>query len=168
MESRPSDPHRLALDPSPPLRAQPRRPPGQRRGRAVEGQRGRGHQERPRVDQDLRHGQLNPKPGTQLLSSLLRKTPSPKLLLEKKARRYERENQTDPILGLFPRHSRRGKRATRVPYSMVKTLMNYTRRTILICPIFQGARAIHTTYTLHYYRTVFSSKNLMTLRIDQL
>lgn len=58
VEPRPANPHGAAVHPGPPVRPQPRRPPGQRRRRAVEGQRGRGHQERQGVDQDVRHGKL--------------------------------------------------------------------------------------------------------------
>lgn len=53
-----ADPHRAAVDPGVAVGAQPRRPAGQRRGRAVEGERDRGHPERQGVDAEVRHGQL--------------------------------------------------------------------------------------------------------------
>ena len=51
-----ADPHGAALDPGAAERAQPGRPAGQRRGRAVEVRRGGGDPERARLDAPLRRG----------------------------------------------------------------------------------------------------------------
>lgn len=62
VESCTADPHGAAVDPGSPVSAEPRRPAGQRRGRAVEGERERGDPEREGVDAEIRYGQLNSAP----------------------------------------------------------------------------------------------------------
>ena len=59
VEPRTADSHGASVHPGPPFCPQPRRPPGQRRSRIVEGERGRGHQERQGVDKVLRYGKLS-------------------------------------------------------------------------------------------------------------
>lgn len=59
VESRAADPYRAAFDPGVAVGAQPRRPTGQRRRRAVEGERDRGHPERQGLDAEIRYGELS-------------------------------------------------------------------------------------------------------------
>lgn len=59
VEPRTADPHGASVDPSAAVGAQPRRPAGQRRRRAVESERDRGDSERQGLDAEIRHGQLS-------------------------------------------------------------------------------------------------------------
>lgn len=62
VEPRAADPYGAAVHPGAAVGAEPRRPAGQRRRRAVEGERERGHPQREGVDQEIRHGQLRRRP----------------------------------------------------------------------------------------------------------